>query len=212
MTEAVGDRLEPAAATAYAAEEPPVPDWALDRLRLFPAVVSAEACEQIIARCKALEMDRGPLHNNTTGDRFYDAHFRMTSVGWIKDRDWIHDLMHGYAREANEDWGFVLDDADQLQFAVYRKNDFFEFHKDLLRVRRGTIRKVSAVLQLDPPQNYRGGALEFLDEDFGPFRLDAFAAQGSVAVFSSLLKHRVTPIKGGERRSLTVWFKGPPFR
>ena len=59
---------------------------------------------------------------------------------------------------------------------------------------------------------YRGGRLEFLDGDFGVFTAEAFAAQGSVAVFASLLKHRVTPVKDGERRSLTAWFKGPAFR
>jgi PKHD-type hydroxylase len=189
-----------------------IPDWAADRLRVFARAVPQETCEQIVSVGLSLELAQGSLHNNTTGERFFDPHYRTTSVGWFKEHDWIRDLMHGFAEEANRDWGFVLGDADQPQFAVYRRNDFFEFHKDLLRVRQGTIRKVSVVLQLDPPQNYRGGQLEFLDDDFGILVPRAFVAQGSVAVFSSLLKHRVTPVKEGERRSLTVWFKGPPFR
>ncbi|MEQ1865243.1 MAG: 2OG-Fe(II) oxygenase, partial [Micropepsaceae bacterium] len=107
---------------------------------------------------------------------------------------------------------FEIDDADQLQYALYRRNDFFECHTDMLRVRSGPIRKVSVVVQLSPPESYRGGRLEFLDDDFGVFKADGFVPQGSVAVFASLLKHRVTPVKEGERRSLTAWFKGPAFR
>lgn len=189
-----------------------VPAFADDRLRLFPAAVAGETCKRIIERCDGLELKPGSLHDNGTGGRFYDPHFRMTSVGWLAERDWIYDLMNGFAEAANKDWGYVLGEADQLQYAVYRRNDFFEHHKDMLRVRTGTIRKLSVVLQLDPPEAYRGGRLDFLDDDFGPFRLDAFAPQGSVAVFASLLKHRVTPVKEGKRRSLTAWFKGPPFR
>lgn len=189
-----------------------VPEWAVDRLRIFPGAVATTTCERIVERCNALELRQGSLHNNATGARFQDPSFRMTSVGWLAERDWIYELMHGYADEVNRDWDFVLSDADHLQYAVYQKNDFFEHHKDMLRVRTGTIRKVSVVLQLDPPEAYRGGRLEFLDDDFGPFRVEAFAAQGSIAVFNSLLKHRVTPIKDGKRRSLTGWFKGPPFR
>jgi PKHD-type hydroxylase len=204
-----------AASDAGAAANAPqslLPDWAVDRLRLLPQAVSRDTCEQIVSVGLSLDLTQGPLHNNTTGERFFDPFHRMTSVGWIKEHAWIGKLMHDFAEEANRDWGYVLDDADQPQFALYRKNDFFEFHRDLLRVRQGTIRKVSVVLQLDPPESYRGGQLEFLDDDVGILVPPAFAAQGSVAVFSSLLKHRVTPVKEGERRSLTVWFKGPPFR
>ena len=102
--------------------------------------------------------------------------------------------------------------GDKHVYAIYRRNDFFEWHKDMLRIRKSVIRKISVVLQLVSPENYRGGRLEFLDNDFGVFVPESFAAQGSVAVFASLLKHRVTPLKEGERRSLTAWFKGPPFR
>jgi PKHD-type hydroxylase len=120
--------------------------------------------------------------------------------------------MKSFADRVNGEWGFELNDADHMQYAVYRRHDFFEWHKDMLRARCGPIRKVSVVLQLSAPELYRGGRLQFLDNDFGRLSPDAFVPRGSVAVFSSLLKHRVTPIKDGERRSLTAWFKGPPFR
>jgi len=189
-----------------------VPEWARDRLVLFPATVSAAICQKIVMRGLRLHHSVGPLFNDRTGERFFDPNVRTTSVGWFKDRDWIHALMLDYATRVNAAWRFDIDDADPIQFAVYRRNDFFEWHKDMLRMRQAAIRNLSVVLQLDPPEAYRGGALEFLDNDQGIFVPGSFSRQGSVAVFSSLLKHRVTPLKSGERRSLTAWFKGPPFR
>lgn len=192
--------------------EADVPARAGDRLRVFSAAIAAEDCARIVARGEARTLEPGALHNNATNDRFYDDHTRMTSVGWLTERDWIFELAKEFAERANEAWGFELTDAEHMQYAVYRRNDFFEWHRDMLRVRRGPIRKVSVVLQLSAPEQYRGGRLQFLDSDFGRLSPDAFMPQGSVAVFSSLLRHRVTPVKDGERRSLTVWFNGPPFR
>jgi PKHD-type hydroxylase len=188
-----------------------VPEWAADRLQVFSAAVPAEVCERIVAAGDSCTLEVGPLHHNGTNERFYDERIRMTSVGWLQE-PWIFELAKGFADRANGAWGFELNGADRMQYAVYRKHDFFEWHQDMLRVRYGPIRKVSVVLQLSAPEQYRGGRLQFLDSDFGPFTPETFVPQGSVAVFSSLLKHRVTPIKHGERRSLTVWFKGPPFR
>lgn len=189
-----------------------VPVWARDRLVVFSAAVEREVCERILALGCDLPLTQGPLFNETTAERFFDPETRLTNVGWFTARDWLFELMRAFADRANEAWRYDIDDADPMQFAVYRRNDFFEWHKDMLRLRQSTIRKLSVVLQLDPPERYRGGRLEFMDNDHGIFVPASFAAQGSVAVFSTLLKHRVTPVKEGERRSLTAWFKGPPFR
>lgn len=189
-----------------------VPDWLDDRLAVFPSAVAGDVCEQIVTLGKTLPEHPGPLYNEKTEERYFDPEVRLTNVAWFQPRDWVFELMRGFAMQANSRWGYDIDDADPMQYAIYRRNDFFEWHRDMLRIRKGAIRKLSVVLQLAPPQAYRGGRLEFLDNEFGVFVPDSFVAQGSVAVFASLLKHRVTPIKEGERRSLTAWFKGPPFR
>ncbi len=189
-----------------------VPEWARDRLAVYPAAASADICDRILAAGAALPLAQGPLFSERSGERFFDPEIRLTNVGWFTARDWLFELMEGFAGRANAGWQYAIDDADPMQFAVYRRNDFFEWHKDMLRLRQSAIRKISVVLQLTAPDQYSGGRLEFLDNDHGIFASDAFVARGSVAVFSTLLKHRVTPIKRGERCSLTAWFKGPPFR
>jgi PKHD-type hydroxylase len=189
-----------------------MPLWTRDRLVLFPAAVPRETCEEILVRGAALPLSPGAMYDGRTGERFFDDEVRMTSVGWLRERDHIYDLLLGFAERVNAEWKYDIDHADPLQFAVYRRHDFIGWHKDMLRIRDAPVRKISVVLQLDPPEAYRGGQLEFLDNDQGTFTPQCFAAQGSIAVLSTLLKHRVSPIKDGERRSLTAWFKGPPFR
>jgi PKHD-type hydroxylase len=189
-----------------------VPEWARDRLVLFPAAVPSGVCERIATLGRERPLTAGPLYDEVKGERIVDPTVRMTSVGWFVEKDWIYELMYGFASRVNAVWGFDINDNDPMQFAAYRRGDFFEWHKDMLRIRRTIIRKISVVLQLDAPDAYSGGKLEFLDNDHGVFVPKAFDGQGSVAVFSTLLKHRVTPIKHGERRSLTAWFKGPSFR
>lgn len=189
-----------------------VPEWARDRLVVFPAAVARATCETIIALGCARPLAQGPLYDEVKGERVFDPTVRLTSVGWFTEKDWVFDLMLDFAMRVNATWGFDITENDPMQFAVYRRGDFFEWHKDMLRVRQTIIRKLSVVLQLDAAEDYQGGKLEFLDNDHGVFVPQSFARQGSVAVFSTLLKHRVTPLKAGERRSLTAWFKGPPFR
>ncbi len=36
--------------------------------------------------------------------------------------------------------------------------------------------------------------------------------QGQAIFFASFMRHRVEPVKKGIRRSLVMWFGGPPFK
>jgi PKHD-type hydroxylase len=36
--------------------------------------------------------------------------------------------------------------------------------------------------------------------------------QGQAIFFASFLRHKVAPVKKGVRKSLVMWFGGPPFK
>jgi len=36
--------------------------------------------------------------------------------------------------------------------------------------------------------------------------------QGQAIFFGSFLRHKVAPVKKGVRKSLVMWFGGPPFK
>ena len=95
---------------------------------------------------------------------------------------------------------------------------FYAFHTDSenpsQRGEDGTQRKLSLSMQLNDPSEYEGGVLRFqttsAEETF--FTEPQFAHKGSVIVFPSYLRHEVTKVTKGTRKSLVAWCRGPEWR
>ena len=62
-------------------------------------------------------------------------------------------------------------------------------------------------LLLSPENEFEGGELEFMSKG-----KRAKLKQGQAIFFASWLQHRVKPVTKGERKSLVMWFGGPPFK
>ena len=61
---------------------------------------------------------------------------------------------------------------------------------------------------LSPQTEFEGGDLEFMTQGNKPPQL----LQGQAIFFCSMIRHRVSKVKKGMRRSLVMWFGGPPFK
>ena len=61
---------------------------------------------------------------------------------------------------------------------------------------------------LSNQSEFEGGDLEFMAEGNKLPQL----LQGQAVYFCSMLRHRVAKVKKGIRRSLVMWFGGPPFK
>jgi PKHD-type hydroxylase len=62
---------------------------------------------------------------------------------------------------------------------------------------------------LSDPSEFTGGDLLFADAGGEkPLQLK----QGQAIFFASFLRHKVAPVKKGIRKSLVMWFGGPPFK
>ena len=72
----------------------------------------------------------------------------------------------------------------------------------------GVDRKLSVTVQLDDAASYLGGEFEF-EELSTTANLQA---RGTVLMFPSYLRHRITPVTKGIRRALVAWFYGPEWR
>jgi PKHD-type hydroxylase len=72
-------------------------------------------------------------------------------------------------------------------------------------------RKLSLIIQLTDPSEYEGGDFQF-DSDIPQPDPAEIKQRGTVIVFPSFLRHRVTPVTSGVRRSLVSWVEGPKFR
>ena len=62
-------------------------------------------------------------------------------------------------------------------------------------------------LLLSPDNEFEGGDLEIMKEGQA-----AKLKQGHAIFFASFIRHRVTPVIRGNRKSLVMWFGGTPFK
>ena len=131
---------------------------------------------------------------------------RDSSNIWIERNDtnmWLFDKMLALVMSANKQFGFEVDFFEALQLAKYEVGQFYNWHVDLGPGHMGN-RKLSVTVQLSDTDSYEGGDLVLDDgADFmAPREL------GSVTVFPSFMRHKVTPVTKGTRYSLVVWASG----
>ena len=101
--------------------------------------------------------------------------------------------------------------TEPAQFTEYPKGGFYDWHMDLNafgQTGQHPIRKISMTCLLSDPSEFSGGDLVFDDAGKNKIQLK----QGQAIFFASFMRHRVEPVKKGVRRSLVMWFGGPPFK
>ena len=116
-------------------------------------------------------------------------------------------------------WKYYIDGIEDIQVTRYVEGDFYDWHVDasswnVVRDGKESNRKISVTVFLNDPEEYEGG--EFDLEIHSPkkdVRYESFKlSKGSIIVFPSNKWHRVRPVTSGVRKSLVIWFSGPPLR
>lgn len=100
--------------------------------------------------------------------------------------------------------GFVTHDPPSILRYESSVADHFHPHRDM-----GPdflTRKLSCVVQLSDPADYRGGSLLFPEHNEV-----ATTGRGTMTVFPSFMVHQVTPVIAGNRSVLVGWAHGPTF-
>lgn len=138
---------------------------------------------------------------------------RDSSIKWLTPDDkhsWIYDTLIHYIQEANSIWKFDLYNViDDIQYTEYKGGgNHYDWHID---IGPGSIshRKVSVIVQLSDPSEYKGGELQI---NTGGQIKTIPQVKGSVAIFPSYLLHRVTPVTTGLRKSLVLWAGGGHYK
>ena len=139
---------------------------------------------------------------------------RISTNSWVPLNHWIHGLVWSYVDNANKR-NFEYDlqgfDHERIQYTHYNKGDFYNWHQDDSSTSDVPYnRKLSVVVQLSDPEDYEGGNLELL----GAFDQKYIAprTKGTIIIFDSRTRHRVTKIRSGYRRSLVGWGVGPKWK
>ena len=151
---------------------------------------------------------------------------RHSKVGWIS-QPWLYKAIDNFVGIANRNagWNFQYDWFEDCQFGEYTKSNHYNWHMDqwhkpygddVSPSLRGKTRKLSVVISLSDPKDYKGGEFQFrvpTMENWSKIAtVKEMFSRGSVLVFPSFLWHKVKPVTQGKRYSLVAWGLGVPFK
>ena len=136
---------------------------------------------------------------------------RSSKIYWINE-SWVQKLLWEYILEANKKTFHVdVINKSEIQFTEYRSHEGgkYDWHHDVnWNAQEGLDRKLSISIQLSDKTDYLGGDFEFEEINSS---MD-FKGIGTIIIFPSYLRHRVTKVTSGTRRSLVAWFYGPSWK
>jgi PKHD-type hydroxylase len=186
----------------------------------WPGYFKSEECDKIIELAKTLpERDAKIGHASDTAE--LNANVRRSKIRWIPRYDTrffqLFGSMELLLNEANRNaFGFDLTMFHEIQFTEYNAKDqgTYNWHHDTTWVSSKLVRrKLSLVIQLSDPKDYEGGRFEISKDDCDECPdPEKITGRGTVIIFPSFLRHRVTPVTTGIRYSLVSWMEGPYFR
>lgn len=197
----------------------------------FDTKLPPEMVDLIEREFKAPSLEQSELSQQG----FVDTRVRDSYQEWVQSSTWYGGLIWYYINRANrENFRYDITDIDQatFQYTEYHPGQHYSWHVDdsnddhyrpetLVSSAHNAggdfaylggeyVRKLSFSLQLSDPKDYRGGELQFYDNDKDTF----FASKdrGSMIIFDSRVKHRVRKVKQGVRKTLVGWVVGPRWK
>ena len=190
------------------------PKWKSLMANTTEPLFTPQQCQDIINmghQQKAEEAKVG--HKDGKGGK-YDTKKRVTTISWIpfKAMPEMYRIIERTMLQVNGNHfgyeGMMI--TEPAQFTEYPKGGFYDWHmdSDVNCHYEPPVRKISMTILLSNPSEFVGGALEFMTEGNAPPDLK----QGQAIFFCSMIRHRVSKVKKGMRRSLVMWFGGPPFK
>lgn len=185
----------------------------------WPGKLSPAFCSDLITRALTIDPDPGKV--GSLENQRQDEKIRRSVIRWLPKSDVrFSGLFHIIEKTVNEGnknaFGFDLSYFNDVQFTEYDAmyEGHYTWHQDTVwGANTFHQRKLSLVIQLSNPDSYTGGDLEFLKEDCIHLpKYEDIRKQGTIILFPSFLKHRVTSVTSGKRYSLVTWIEGPNFR
>jgi PKHD-type hydroxylase len=173
-----------------------------------------EQCQDIINMGHQQKQEEAKVGLKEKAGGEYDTKMRITTISWIpfKTMPDMYRIIEKSMNQANGNhFGYEsMTLTEPAQFTEYPKGGFYDWHMDA-EVNcqfEPPVRKISMTILLSNQSEFEGGDLEFMSEGNKPPQL----VQGQAIYFCSLIRHRVAKVKKGRRRSLVMWFGGPPFK
>ena len=191
---------------------PTEPIWKSYICETTEPIFSPKQCQMVIDKGMSLKKEEAKVGMGKL-EGGLDIKKRITSISWIPFKDMpemYKDIESTMLKANNNHFGFEgMQLTEPAQFTHYLESGFYDWHmdNDVMGKHQPPVRKISMTLLLSDPSTFEGGELEFMQK--GKI---VKLKQGQAIFFASWLQHRVKPVTQGERKSLVMWFGGPPFK
>jgi len=189
------------------------PKWKSLLANTVAPIFNPDQCQDIINMGHQQKSEEAKVGGREKGGK-HDTKKRVTTISWIpfKAMPEMYRIIERSMLQVNGNhFGYEgMQITEPAQFTEYPKGGFYDWHMDadVNCEYEPPIRKISMTILLSPHNEFEGGDLEFMSEGNQPPQL----LQGQAIFFCSLIRHRIAKVKKGIRRSLVMWFGGPPFR
>jgi PKHD-type hydroxylase len=193
--------------------KPTEPIWKSYIAETTESIFSPKQCQMVIDKGMSLKKETAGVGMGNLKGSGVDTEKRITTISWIPFKDMkemYKDIEATMLKANNNHFGFEgMRITEMAQFTHYLEGGFYDWHmdNDVSGKNQSPVRKISMTLLLSDPATFEGGELEIMSKG-----KTAKLKQGQAIFFASWLQHRVKPVTQGERKSLVMWFGGPPFK
>ena len=190
------------------------PKWKSLMANTVGPIFTSQQCQDIINVGHQQKTEDAKVGTKGKKGGKYDTKMRIMTISWIpfKTLPDMYKRIEGSMLQVNGNhFGYEGMQLTELaQFTEYPKGGFYDWHIDaeINCHNEPPVRKISMTILLSDVSEFEGGDLEFMAEGNKPPQL----MQGQAIFFNSMIRHRVAKVKKGMRRSLVMWFGGPPFK
>ena len=190
------------------------PKWKSFIVETLQPMFTPKQCQMIINAGR-----KEPKQNASVGGKdgikggVIDTKTRTSHISWIpfkKMPEMYRDIEKIMKQTNGNHFGFDgMQITELAQYTEYPEGGFYDWHvdNDVNCAHEPPVRKISMTCLLSPESEFEGGDLELMAEG-----KTTKIKQGHAIFFASFIRHRVTPVIRGNRKSLVMWFGGPPFK
>lgn len=165
-----------------------------NEIRVVENFLTKNECLHILNKCKK------DISLSVAGTVGGNPNERKSSVGWINDLGDINERLKNILKDSFIINGMEVTGLGPFQFTEYKVGEFYGWHTD----RDSTTfmdRFTSTVILLN--DDYKGGVLEIKNPKGELVPIENKV--GTLYIFDSNLRHRVTPVEDRVRYSLVNW-------
>ena len=190
------------------------PRWKSLLVETTTPIFTPKQCQMIIEAGRNEPKLNAQVGNKIpTEEAKVDTKTRTSHISWIPFKKMINmykDVEKVMKQTNGNHFGFEgMTINEMAQYTEYPEGGFYDWHvdNDVNCQSEPPVRKISMTCLLSPESEFEGGDLELMAEG-----KVAKIKQGHAVFFASFIRHRVTPVIRGNRKSLVMWFGGPPFK